>query len=81
MSMYQGHRGMGGVPPANGGAGRLNELLEQIRAEFESNARQTETYDHQSKPSSRRNPRCPSRHASMGGPWPWHRVARSSSRR
>lgn len=51
MSMYQGHRGMGGVPPANGGAGRLNELLEQIRAEFESNARQTETYDHQSKPS------------------------------
>ncbi|KAL2271865.1 hypothetical protein VTJ83DRAFT_1236 [Remersonia thermophila] len=47
MSMYPGHRGMGGVPPANGGAGRLNELLEQIRAEFESHVRQTETYEHQ----------------------------------
>jgi glucose repression regulatory protein TUP1 len=40
---------MGGVPPANGGAGRLNELLEQIRAEFESHVRQTETYEHQSR--------------------------------
>ncbi len=40
---------MGGVPPANSGGGRLNELLDQIRAEFESNLRQTETYDHQSK--------------------------------
>ncbi len=49
MSMYPGHRGMGGVPPANSGGGRLNELLDQIRAEFESNLRQTETYDHQSK--------------------------------
>jgi glucose repression regulatory protein TUP1 len=49
MSMYPGHRGMGGVPPANGGAARLNELLDQIRAEFESHVRQTETYEHQSK--------------------------------
>lgn len=39
---------MGGVPPANGG-GRLNELLDQIRSEFESQMRQTETYEHQSK--------------------------------
>jgi glucose repression regulatory protein TUP1 len=48
-SMYPGHQGMRGVPPANGGAGRLNELLDQIRAEFESHVRQTETYEHQSK--------------------------------
>lgn len=55
MSMYPGHRGMGGVPPAgSGGAGRLNELLDQIRAEFESHVRQTETYEHQSKCSCRR---------------------------
>lgn len=47
--MYPGHQGMRGVPPANGGAGRLNELLDQIRAEFESHVRQTETYEHQSK--------------------------------
>ncbi|KAK4138230.1 WD40 repeat-like protein [Trichocladium antarcticum] len=45
MSMYPGHRGMGGVPPANGGAGRLNELLDQIRREFDSNAQQAEGYE------------------------------------
>jgi hypothetical protein len=50
-SMYPGHQGMRGVPPANGGAGRLNELLDQIRAEFESHVRQTETYEHQSTSS------------------------------
>ncbi|KAK5654142.1 hypothetical protein OQA88_7573 [Cercophora sp. LCS_1] len=47
MSMYPGHRGMGGAPPANGGGGRLNELLDQIRAEFETQMRQTQDYDHQ----------------------------------
>ncbi|KAJ4292189.1 general transcription repressor [Collariella sp. IMI 366227] len=47
MSMYPGHRGMGGVPPAGGGLGRLNELLDQVRAEYESHVRQTETYEHQ----------------------------------
>lgn len=49
MSMYPGHRSMGGAPPANGAAGRLNELLEGIRAEFDSHLRQTEGYDHQRK--------------------------------
>lgn len=48
MSMYPGHRGMAGVPAANGIA-RLNELLDQIRAEFETHARQNEGYEHQSK--------------------------------
>lgn len=46
MSMYQ-HRGMGGVPPGN--SSRLNELLDNVRAEFENQARQTEGLDHQSK--------------------------------
>jgi glucose repression regulatory protein TUP1 len=40
---------MGGGPPANGAGSRLNELLDGIRAEFESNIRQTETFDHQCK--------------------------------
>jgi hypothetical protein len=44
MSMYS-HRGMGAVPPGNA---RLNELLEQIRAEFDSQQRQTENFEHQS---------------------------------
>lgn len=49
MSMYPGHRSMGGAPPANGAGGRLNELLDSIRAEFESHLRQTEGYEHQCK--------------------------------
>ncbi|KAF7544620.1 hypothetical protein G7Z17_g9797 [Cylindrodendrum hubeiense] len=36
---------MGGVPPGN--SARLNELLEQIRAEFETQMRQTEGFEHQ----------------------------------
>ncbi|KAH7308214.1 transcriptional repressor TUP1 [Stachybotrys elegans] len=44
MSMYP-HRGMGGVPPGN--SARLNELLDQIRAEFESQLRQAENFEHQ----------------------------------
>ncbi|KAL7912310.1 hypothetical protein GGI35DRAFT_444948 [Trichoderma velutinum] len=44
MSMYS-HRGMGAVPPGNA---RLNELLEQIRAEFDSQQRQSENFEHQS---------------------------------
>ncbi|KKP00410.1 glucose repression regulatory protein TUP1 [Trichoderma harzianum] len=43
MSMYS-HRGMGAVPPGNA---RLNELLEQIRAEFDSQQRQSENFEHQ----------------------------------
>lgn len=50
MSMYAGHRGMGPVPPGNGGE-RLNELLNQIRSEFESQMRATESFEHQSKQS------------------------------
>ncbi|KAJ9155797.1 Transcriptional repressor tup1 [Coniochaeta hoffmannii] len=46
MSMYPGHRGMGPVPPGNGGE-RLNELLAQIRSEFESQMRTTENFEHQ----------------------------------
>lgn len=46
MSMYS-HRGMGAVPLGN--SGRLNELLDQIRAEFETQLRQTEGFEHQSK--------------------------------
>ncbi|KAF4582897.1 transcriptional repressor rco-1 [Ophiocordyceps camponoti-floridani] len=44
MSMYT-HRGMGAVPPGN--SARLNELLDQIRAEFETQLRQTEGFEHQ----------------------------------
>lgn len=43
------HRQMGGVPP--GSSARLNELLEQIRAEFDTQIRQTEGFEHQSKSS------------------------------
>ncbi|EPE07232.1 transcriptional repressor rco-1 [Ophiostoma piceae UAMH 11346] len=47
MSMYGGgHRGMGAVPPNNGG-GRLNELLDQVRSEFETQMRSSENYEHQ----------------------------------
>lgn len=44
--MYPGHRGMGGMPPNN--SQRLNELIEQIRAEFESQLRASETYENHS---------------------------------
>lgn len=46
MSMYP-HRAMGAVPPNN--SARLNELLDQIRSEFDTQMRQTEGYEHQSK--------------------------------
>ena len=49
MSMYP-HRGMGGVPPGGNGASRLNELLDNIRSEFETQVRQCENYEHQSEP-------------------------------
>lgn len=48
MSMYPAHRGTG-VPPQANGPSRLNELLDQVRSEFESQARQSEGYEHQSK--------------------------------
>lgn len=44
MSMYNAHRGMGPAP----GNPRLNELLDQIRAEFETQARTSGEYDHAS---------------------------------
>lgn len=44
--MYTAHRGMGGVPPGNG-AGRLNELLDQLRSEFENQMRASENFEHQ----------------------------------
>jgi glucose repression regulatory protein TUP1 len=50
MSMYP-HRGMGAVPPGN--SARLNELLDQVRAEFDTQMRQTEGFEHQSKPVPR----------------------------
>ncbi|KAK3944299.1 transcriptional repressor tup1 [Diplogelasinospora grovesii] len=40
MSMYTGHRGVGAVHPANS-SGRLQELLDQIRAEFDAHIRQS----------------------------------------
>ncbi|KLU87420.1 hypothetical protein MAPG_06420 [Magnaporthiopsis poae ATCC 64411] len=46
MSMYPAHRGTG-VPPQANGPSRLNELLDQVRSEFESQARQSEGYEHQ----------------------------------
>lgn len=46
--MYPGHRSIAGPPPANGG-NRLNELLDQIRIEFETQVRQYEQYEHQRK--------------------------------
>ena len=49
MSMYPGHRGMGGVPPPANTMARLNELLDQIRSEFDSQMRHGETFEHQSK--------------------------------
>lgn len=49
--MYSRH-GMGAVPPGN--SARLNELLDQIRAEFETQLRQTEGFEHQS--TYNRNP-------------------------
>lgn len=45
--MYPGHRGMGGGPPSGPGAARLNDLLEQVRGEFETHVRQNENYEHQ----------------------------------
>ncbi|RBA09934.1 glucose repression regulatory protein TUP1 [Fusarium proliferatum] len=44
MSMYP-HRAMGGGPQGN--STRLNELLEQIRVEFDTQMRATENYEHQ----------------------------------
>lgn len=39
----------GGAPPGVTSAQRLNELLDQIRAEFETQLRQSENYEHQSE--------------------------------
>ncbi|KAI9746513.1 MAG: general transcription repressor [Claussenomyces sp. TS43310] len=43
MSMYNAHRGMGGPAPGNT---RLNELLEGIRNEFETQSRASSDYEH-----------------------------------
>jgi glucose repression regulatory protein TUP1 len=46
MSMYNAHRGMGPAPgPGNT---RLNDLLESVRAEFETQARASGDYEHSS---------------------------------
>jgi hypothetical protein len=45
MSMYNSHRGM----PPGPGNNRLNELLDGIRAEFETQARASTEYEHSSK--------------------------------
>jgi len=50
MSMYPGHRGL----PHQGGSSRLNELLEQVRAEFDNQVRVNEDYERQSKQSAPR---------------------------
>jgi hypothetical protein len=50
MSMYP-HRAMGGGPQGN--STRLNELLEQIRVEFDTQMRATENYEHQSMSTTR----------------------------
>jgi len=47
MAMYNPHRGLGPAP--GGGNARLNELLDGIRAEFESQARASSDYEHSSK--------------------------------
>lgn len=50
MSMYNPHRGLGPAPGAPGGGNtRLNELLDNIRAEFESQARQGQDVEHASQ--------------------------------
>ncbi|KAG9243804.1 WD40-repeat-containing domain protein [Calycina marina] len=43
MAMYQPHRGLG---PAQAPGARLNELLEGVRAEFESQSRAGQEYNH-----------------------------------
>ena len=43
MSMYPGHRGM----PQN--LSRLNELLDQVRTEFDGQMRVNDSYEQQSK--------------------------------
>lgn len=53
MSMYNPHRGLGPAP----GNSRLNELLDGIRAEFESQARASGEYEHSSKYNPWRNQR------------------------
>jgi glucose repression regulatory protein TUP1 len=45
MSMYNAHRGMGPVS----GSARLNELLDGIRQEFETQARASGDYEHSSE--------------------------------
>ena len=48
--MYPGHRGMGGgAPPSQAGSARFNELVEQMRAEFEGSIRQSDQMEIQSK--------------------------------
>lgn len=50
MSMFPGPRGMGHVTHANNGIERVNDLMAQVRSEFESQLRATESFEHQSKP-------------------------------
>jgi len=50
--MYNAHRGM--VPTAPGS--RLNELLEQVRQEFENQSRSNGEFEHQCTPAVPRSP-------------------------
>lgn len=45
--MYNSHRGMG--PPAPAPGSRLQELLEQVRAEFDAQAGRSNEHEHQRK--------------------------------
>lgn len=49
--MYNAHRGMGPPGPPAPGA-RLAELLEQVRAEFETQAGRSNEHEHQRKLSA-----------------------------
>lgn len=47
--MYNAHRAMGPGPGPQQPADRLNELLQQVRAEFEQQAGRSTEHEHQCK--------------------------------
>lgn len=47
--MYNAHRAMGPGPGPQQPADRLNELLQQVRAEFEQQAGRSTEHEHQRK--------------------------------
>ena len=52
--MYNAHRGLAGPAPTS----RLQELLDQIRAEFESQGGRNNEYEHQSMYLTLNEPKC-----------------------